>query len=712
MDSVPTPPVGVCFKRENFTLKNFSADNFLQDLWNTAPLEVLRDDLGSYLKVLRSAMIELINRDYADFVNLSGNLVGLEVVISNLEQPLLNMHVEILAVEMILRNACSKLQVTLSERQSLREHKLLLECLLKIPLSVENLEKLLNLTEAGTITCMLEEDPLKGNIIGRAANEYNQLQHLLVKCNSSPMLDRELKQRIATVNTNLIKCLETVLFFGIENHKRDVLQKTLHTFVTLDQCKLAVNLVRVRLVHPAFERVLNKSSLKTEPQDLNGLINKLKDFIRHSFKDLIEICRSFEGLRGFTFVYDCLWPEFYTLLVTDLECVFAQGNPDIFHKRFISTMDFIDYLDNLSYESQPSIKNDTNYYALVSRWNLPVYFQMRFQELAGALETALKQPFDAIENSKYNFRSTDVLLNALMNCYATDIYIAPLAHRFWKLSLQMLGRYKKVLSDMLDEQLRCNEEGCNLTPFSSSGMSFRNSEIESLTSSDSKRITLQILVRLDVDVRLIISELAAVWNTISEHLALLASENRDLFKNAFQTSAKGLEDLILPKISQLVVSELTVQSTAPLKHVLDIPRLYRRTNKEIPTKPFGYVDQLLVGLQEFRSANKDKSGEILTQWTHGVIKALSVQYLAAVSDVLTSVQKTEDSLKRLRKDRNTPASSAGISDDDKIRIQLAIDVDSFVKEARLLTLGLLPELQALLDAVEQARHISQRYLPT
>lgn len=41
-------------------------------------------------------MIELINRDYADFVNLSGNLVGLEVVISNLEQPLLNMHVEIL----------------------------------------------------------------------------------------------------------------------------------------------------------------------------------------------------------------------------------------------------------------------------------------------------------------------------------------------------------------------------------------------------------------------------------------------------------------------------------------------------------------------------------------------------------------------------------------------------------------------------------------
>jgi len=33
---------------------DFSADVFLQDLWHKVPLEVLRDDLGSYLKVLVS----------------------------------------------------------------------------------------------------------------------------------------------------------------------------------------------------------------------------------------------------------------------------------------------------------------------------------------------------------------------------------------------------------------------------------------------------------------------------------------------------------------------------------------------------------------------------------------------------------------------------------------------------------------------------------
>jgi hypothetical protein len=84
-----------------------------------------------------------------------------------------------------------------------------------------------------------------------------------------------------------------------------------------------------------------------------------------------------------------------------------------------------------------------------------------------------------------------------------------------------------------------------------------------------------------------------------------------------------------------------------------------------------------------------------------------------VSDVLTSVQKTEESLKRLRKDRNTSSSmpTVGVSDDDKIRIQLVIDVDSFVKEARSLSSEPLPELQVLLDAVEHARQVCHRQLP-
>jgi len=59
-----------------------------------------------------------------------------------------------------------------------------------------------------------------------------------------------------------------------------------------------------------------------------------------------------------------------------------------------------------------------------------------------------------------------------------------------------------------------------------------------------------------------------------------------------------------------------------------------------------------------------------------------------VNDVLTSVQKTEESLRRLRNLKsgsasNTATSSstnAGVSDDDKIRLQLRVDVAAWTLE--------------------------------
>jgi hypothetical protein len=46
---------------------SFTVDGFLSRKTASVGLERLRDDLGVYLKVLRSAMIELINEDYAGF---------------------------------------------------------------------------------------------------------------------------------------------------------------------------------------------------------------------------------------------------------------------------------------------------------------------------------------------------------------------------------------------------------------------------------------------------------------------------------------------------------------------------------------------------------------------------------------------------------------------------------------------------------------------
>ena len=58
-----------------FLQDNFHVEEFVVECRRKVPTETLRDELSIYLKVLQSAMIELINKDYADFVNLSSNLV-------------------------------------------------------------------------------------------------------------------------------------------------------------------------------------------------------------------------------------------------------------------------------------------------------------------------------------------------------------------------------------------------------------------------------------------------------------------------------------------------------------------------------------------------------------------------------------------------------------------------------------------------------------
>ena len=58
-----------------FLQEDFNVDTFVVQCRRRVGLESLRDDLSIYLKTLQSAMIELINKDYADFVNLSSNLV-------------------------------------------------------------------------------------------------------------------------------------------------------------------------------------------------------------------------------------------------------------------------------------------------------------------------------------------------------------------------------------------------------------------------------------------------------------------------------------------------------------------------------------------------------------------------------------------------------------------------------------------------------------
>jgi hypothetical protein len=79
-------------------------DGFVNHFRTVTSLEQLREDLGIYLKLLRSALIELINKDYADFLNLSSTLIGMDKSITSLITPLEKFRSEILVSWVIHRS--------------------------------------------------------------------------------------------------------------------------------------------------------------------------------------------------------------------------------------------------------------------------------------------------------------------------------------------------------------------------------------------------------------------------------------------------------------------------------------------------------------------------------------------------------------------------------------------------------------------------------
>ena len=67
----------LCFRVERFLCEDFHVDEFVSDCKDNVSLQTLREDLEKHYKNIRMALIELINQDYADFVNLSSNLVSI-----------------------------------------------------------------------------------------------------------------------------------------------------------------------------------------------------------------------------------------------------------------------------------------------------------------------------------------------------------------------------------------------------------------------------------------------------------------------------------------------------------------------------------------------------------------------------------------------------------------------------------------------------------
>ncbi|XP_031835598.1 conserved oligomeric Golgi complex subunit 2 [Nomia melanderi] len=665
--NLPKAPKDLCFTELDFIQENFNVDTFLQERKKKSKLETMRDDLGIYLKLLRSAMIDLINRDYIDFVNLSSNLIGLDKAINDLQAPLGQLKEEVMQVQQTLDNEINAISININESKKIREHK---QSLYSLQYIFKSLNKLSSVLSLNTFL----ESPAKIDILEQAATEFNQLQFHMSRCKLDIIEDKQKEYK--QLDQHYMTHLNEFFLACIQEKNSVLLIRCLRIYIMLDKVNDAENLVRDEIVSPLVDNVINMENLQVDSLGLQSIYNRLLNILSVELKQLLDITLHPNrcSVKGFNFLVNSFWINVEEKIEQHIKCIFAPGDPILFHSRYVATLEFLEKLEAefVTSDSLTALKENVQYKNFLKKWNLPVYFQIRFQEIATNIETVLIEPIspasikgtlESLTRNEFSLHATYIVWENLQRIWTDDVYLYQLFHKFWKFNLQICARYQTWSMAVLKE----------VWPI--------ENEVGSLSKSEHST-KLNFLIYLNHDLQKLVEMLPSHLKMVSAKLKHQTPTILKLLEDSLYETITKFET-IFSQITEEIVNEFLKQCVTHLKQVSDIPRLFRRTNRDVSTKPCAYVKNALAFLVNFHADYKKLIPNNVNYWLELTLSSLTEHYLASVTDVLTSVQKTEESLRRLKKirDKSTGTLSSevqGVSDDEKIRIQLQVDVQAYI----------------------------------
>lgn len=408
-------------------------------------------------------MVELINHDYADFVKLSSNLIGVDKAIEDLTTPLGQLREEVLSVKLSLDVAIGSMSSRLSRRVELREKKSLLNNLLSITESVGMLERLLHHHTASSLND-------SGELLqDRIASEFSRLQYLMSLSNQHAMI-KSLEPRIHSIEQVMESKLEAVFLDNVTGVDSNKLVQCLRTYATIGKQQRAEQLFSSKVVLPYMEEVITVRNFSSKAHNMALVYDQVLNFVPAHCQPLLQAVshvqhdHAHSNQRTYDFLVNAVFPEIVRGIETRLGIIFAPGNPDIFYKNYKKASDFISQFEKLcaTKKSVQRLRSHASYTNFLNKWAFPVYYQIRFQEIAGMLESVLCSPCEPAEDAMqqeekacFKLKPFAVTWQCVCRCWEEGVFMSPLLHRFWKLSIQLLTR--------LAVWLEGDDEATNLT---------------------------------------------------------------------------------------------------------------------------------------------------------------------------------------------------------------------------------------------------------
>jgi hypothetical protein len=172
--------------------------------------------------------------------------------------------------------------------------------------------------------------------------------------------------------------------------------------------------------------------------------------------------------------------------------------------------------------------------------------------------------------------------------------------------------------------------------------------------------------------------------TKDDSLDTTLNEMMSLCRDLLVDASHDLEMIVTRSWNDVITEALIKKCVGPIAAVKGIAATFRMTNRPAPTLASPFVATILRSLKEFDSANGSRVPPIIgNRWKERVLNSIADKYSSSVAELIETVQKTEEALKN-RKGRKTAAS--GLSDGDKVKMQLYLDSQEFLRQVQQMSL--------------------------
>jgi hypothetical protein len=352
------------------------------------------------------------------------------------------------------------------------------------------------------------------------------------------------------------------------------------------------------------------------------------------------------------------------------------------------------------------------------KWNLPIYYQLRFGEcctrMNRAIELTTREGWIAqvYTGSADDHARTNLELSLFLELYDVLIFLwrpnvllRPLTNRFLRGATQLIGRVVSFCKDGLDGVIlfgggsgisdTSNDEESMLE---SGGVHHSTVAVENGSSTLTHAPPQPAMIRRswswnesEQDVGAVAWELTVLESAIRSQYAGVVcealqvgtngsdsnAELRTLVEEAIQDAVEHVAPLVDSAWNGCIVKLLTAKCSDPLAAVKGVAATYRMTNRPPPTQASPYVATVLRPLKQFISEFDQRTPDrVGSRWKHQIVATVSDRYATAVDDLLTTVQRTEVALNSRRARRVT---AGGMSDGDKVKLQVYLDCEKYVQ---------------------------------